>query len=457
MKSKQNLLKNNQQQEEEEDEDGEEVMTSLSSSSSNHTSSSSDLNKPTTPPTPTTPSPTTTTTTSNSIEIMERTLLLLNLNRTNSNTSCNSTDSDYNSSISNSTSSASCSPPSTTQKIRLAQRHRRRCQRQQNSPKIISGFHGKAKQLPPTIIDPINDEPSPLPPPPPFLINYGDDVGFILAENIAIIDDNVRHDENNNNNSSEYCYFGIADGVSANRLRGYDARLFPTALLSACVDFIRKGGDNDNDNDNDDFEINVKGNEENKRGYLVVEKNEVECKEDDEVDEEDVYENYEDDEDEKKGDDDEEEEEVPQDFIDSDLLLLEQDEDDKEEEDISSELANNQCKYLFNALVKAHSLVQERKVYGSSTVCLLSLKFEDEEEEEEEDDEEDIECISRIIRGGGKKCVLSTCNLGDSGYMLMRDKKVIYKSQSQSHRFNAPFQIGCTPPELLDHDLYRDR
>jgi protein phosphatase PTC7 len=47
--------------------------------------------------------------------------------------------------------------------------------------------------------------------------------------------------------------------------------------------------------------------------------------------------------------------------------------------------------------------------------------------------------------------------LGDSGYMLIRNKQVIFKSSAQSHRYNAPYQLGCTPPELLEHDLYRDR
>merc|ERR1711884_879621 len=41
--------------------------------------------------------------------------------------------------------------------------------------------------------------------------------------------------------------------------------------------------------------------------------------------------------------------------------------------------------------------------------------------------------------------------------MVIRDKKVLFKSQSQSHRYNAPYQLGCTPPELEEHHLYRDK
>lgn len=42
---------------------------------------------------------------------------------------------------------------------------------------------------------------------------------------------------------------------------------------------------------------------------------------------------------------------------------------------------------------------------------------------------------------------LKTCNLGDSGYLLLRpdeqqSSSVIFKSESQQHYFNCPFQVG---------------
>jgi hypothetical protein len=131
-------------------------------------------------------------------------------------------------------------------------------------------------------------------------------------------------------------------------------------------------------------------------------------------------------------------------------------------DDASSSL---DCKYLYNILVKAHERVQEQKIYGSSTVCLLSLRFMDDDEFDDivGEDEDESSSLPGRFRALNRstlsttRCVMSTCNLGDSGYMIIRNKQVIYKSQSQSHRFNAPYQIGCTPPELLDHDLYRDR
>jgi protein phosphatase PTC7 len=98
------------------------------------------------------------------------------------------------------------------------------------------------------------------------------------------------------------------------------------------------------------------------------------------------------------------------------------------ENSLKSSIASNTL--LFDLLCKSHQLVQDRQVYGSSTVCMLTLNK--------------------------SSFVLNTLNLGDSGYLIIRDNQVFYKSVAQSHRYNAPFQIGCTPPELFEIDLYRD-
>lgn len=182
-------------------------------------------------------------------------------------------------------------------------------------------------------------------------LNYGDDCSFILSMN-----------------KLNY-FFGIADGVSANRSRGYDASLFPLALLKECAHFILN-----------DSETVEQEEEEKALGLSSSSSSPLSSN--------------------------------------GDLMLLD----------------NNDCHYLYKNLLKSHLKVQENCVYGSSTVCLFSLKFQ--------------------TNSNG---ILSTCNLGDSGYMIIRNKSVLYKSQSQSHRYNAPFQLGCTPPELLEHDLYRDK
>lgn len=53
-------------------------------------------------------------------------------------------------------------------------------------------------------------------------------------------------------------------------------------------------------------------------------------------------------------------------------------------------------------------------VQGSSTACILALEGD----------------------------TLHAANLGDSGFMVVRRNKVMYKSRSQQHQFNYPFQLG---------------
>jgi protein phosphatase PTC7 len=40
---------------------------------------------------------------------------------------------------------------------------------------------------------------------------------------------------------------------------------------------------------------------------------------------------------------------------------------------------------------------------------------------------------------------LHTANLGDSGFVVIRDNRVIHKSQEQQHYFNSPFQMAILP------------
>ncbi|XP_062094002.1 probable protein phosphatase 2C 55 [Humulus lupulus] len=46
-------------------------------------------------------------------------------------------------------------------------------------------------------------------------------------------------------------------------------------------------------------------------------------------------------------------------------------------------------------------------------------------------------CILRLNNG-----VLHAVNVGDSGFMLFRNNKFIYRSPTQQWRFNAPYQLG---------------
>ncbi|KAH3887278.1 protein phosphatase PTC7 homolog [Dreissena polymorpha] len=58
--------------------------------------------------------------------------------------------------------------------------------------------------------------------------------------------------------------------------------------------------------------------------------------------------------------------------------------------------------------------------------------------------------------GGSTACVVAlhkaenmlyTANLGDSGFLLIRDGNVVHRSEEQQHYFNTPFQLTVAPPE----------
>ncbi|XP_034487406.1 protein phosphatase PTC7 homolog fig [Drosophila innubila] len=60
-------------------------------------------------------------------------------------------------------------------------------------------------------------------------------------------------------------------------------------------------------------------------------------------------------------------------------------------------------------------------VLGSSTACLVALKRSD--------------------------CTLHTANLGDSGFLVLRNGKVVLRSDEQHHGFNTPYQLAMPSSE----------
>jgi serine/threonine protein phosphatase PrpC len=84
------------------------------------------------------------------------------------------------------------------------------------------------------------------------------------------------------------------------------------------------------------------------------------------------------------------------------------------------------------------TVVRKKEVKaGSSTACILTL-----------------DKISGIVY---------STNLGDSGFIVIRDNKVIFKTQEQQHYFNAPYQLSIIPDTTIaylqntPHDAYDDQ
>ena len=55
-----------------------------------------------------------------------------------------------------------------------------------------------------------------------------------------------------------------------------------------------------------------------------------------------------------------------------------------------------------------------------------------------------------VSKGSG---VLSSANIGDSGYLVVRGGNVIHRSREQQHYFNTPFQLSLPPPGTSGHVL----
>ncbi|RUS16617.1 hypothetical protein BC937DRAFT_90991, partial [Endogone sp. FLAS-F59071] len=53
---------------------------------------------------------------------------------------------------------------------------------------------------------------------------------------------------------------------------------------------------------------------------------------------------------------------------------------------------------------------------------------------------------------------MTSSNLGDSAFILIRGRKVIYESPSQQHFFNCPYQLTVIPENYPDQGMYiRDK
>lgn len=73
-----------------------------------------------------------------------------------------------------------------------------------------------------------------------------------------------------------------------------------------------------------------------------------------------------------------------------------------------------------------------------------------------QDSYEEILANKYPLIGGSTACVVAlhkaertiyTANLGDSGFLLIRNGEVVHRSEEQQHYFNTPFQLTVAPPE----------
>lgn len=57
-------------------------------------------------------------------------------------------------------------------------------------------------------------------------------------------------------------------------------------------------------------------------------------------------------------------------------------------------------------------------------------------------------CTACVVALHQEEKTLYTANLGDSGFLVIRNGKVVHRSEEQQHYFNAPFQLAVAPKTL---------
>ena len=65
-------------------------------------------------------------------------------------------------------------------------------------------------------------------------------------------------------------------------------------------------------------------------------------------------------------------------------------------------------------------------------------------------------CTACLVVLDKEEKTLYSANLGDSGFLVIRDGRVVHKSREQQHYFNAPFQLAIAP-SVLDGTVLSDR
>lgn len=80
----------------------------------------------------------------------------------------------------------------------------------------------------------------------------------------------------------------------------------------------------------------------------------------------------------------------------------------------------------YNCLIES----KDQNLIGSSTACIIVFNRESK--------------------------ILHSANLGDSGFVIIRNNKIVFRSQEQYHYFNAPFQLALLP-SMIDENLFNDK
>ncbi|XP_043910069.1 protein phosphatase PTC7 homolog [Protopterus annectens] len=95
-------------------------------------------------------------------------------------------------------------------------------------------------------------------------------------------------------------------------------------------------------------------------------------------------------------------------------------------------------------------LVQEGRFVPSNPVGILTASYNEMLQNKAPLLGSSTACL--VVLDRQNHC-LHTANLGDSGFLVIRDGRIIHRSDEQQHYFNTPFQLAIAPPEAQGNVL----
>ncbi|KAK7505984.1 hypothetical protein BaRGS_00002706 [Batillaria attramentaria] len=95
-------------------------------------------------------------------------------------------------------------------------------------------------------------------------------------------------------------------------------------------------------------------------------------------------------------------------------------------------------------------LVQEGHLEPQAPASIIAASYEELQQQKDPLMGSSTACIVSLHR---EERTIYTANLGDSGFLVVRDGEVVHRSMEQQHYFNTPYQLAVAPPSQEGPDI----
>ncbi|KAK7087157.1 protein phosphatase PTC7 homolog [Littorina saxatilis] len=94
-------------------------------------------------------------------------------------------------------------------------------------------------------------------------------------------------------------------------------------------------------------------------------------------------------------------------------------------------------------MLTCERMVQEGHFHPQAPASIIAASYEELQQHKDPLMGSSTACIVSLHR---EEHTIYSANLGDSGFLIVRDNEVVHRSQEQQHYFNTPFQLAVAPP-----------